>query len=1051
MRRIFLALSVLLIAGGFANSQVFSILKDINPGSPGSSPTYFTGIDGKVIFRASDGVNGTELWRTDGTAGGTVLLKDINPGSASSSPSHFININGTVYFRANNGVNGIELWKTDGTTAGTVMVKDIYPGATSSSPQHLTNLNGTLVFTANTFLRGNELWKSNGTSAGTLMVKDIYTGISGSNPSWFTQLGSDLYFAAKDAAHGTELWKTNGTSGGTVLVKDIFPGTDGVTGLPNASNPISLLNVNNTLFFTAFDNINGWDLYKSNGTAASTVNVDPAASISMPTWLTGMNGVLYFVSLDDELWKSDGTVAGTELVKVINPGAGSGLPHDLAVHNNLLYFGGRNALGVDQLWISDGTTAGTVAIKDVDSRYFKSIGNLVYFSGDDGVNGREIWKSDGTTSGTVRVQEIHPTGNASPTEFVEVNSRILTAVTDNAMGREIWIANDPSASTYPFSLVKDIIPGPTSGFPDRLNNTNGSLLFNAPGGLWISDGTAAGTVLHKVINPGGNAFPDYFTPVGTTTFFTADDGAVGKELWKTDGTVAGTVLVKDINAGSAWSDPMNLVNVNGTLFFRAFSAGNGRELWKSDGTTAGTVMVKDINPGTGSSNGPVDILPTFAAALNSLLIFRATNGVNGYEVWKSDGTATGTTMLRDIVAGSGSSNPHSFVTINGITFFTANNQLWKTDGTVAGTTMLMGGPVPGTSNTEVRMLEVNGQLFFAANNQLWKSDGTAGGTVLVEAVNNPRHFANLNGLLVFIGGDGVAPGLWRSDGTAAGTYRIRANLTIPGMSIAITNIGAVVGSEYWFRADDGVNGVEIWQTDGSMFGTSKLQEIMPGISSSNATGFVIAGNKIYISVESPDYGIELWAANMPRRIIPLFTLSPLEGILARIDGLLNWKASNLDGVSIFEVQRSLNGKDFERIGEVGVNEKDDAAFRYLDRDIISLDVPVVYYRLRINDKDGKQVYSNIVAIKINKPLFVNAKLFPNPVGEQVSILTERANAGNLSISIIDLNGRRIQQRMVNAVKGSNSFSLNVAGLKPGVYTVVVDDGREKISLRMVKQ
>lgn len=87
------------------------------------------------ILAANDGTNGTELWKTDGTAAGTVLVKNINttaPGS-SSSPSRFTEFNGATYFSADDSVNGIELWKSDGSAAGTQLLKDICPGACSGT------------------------------------------------------------------------------------------------------------------------------------------------------------------------------------------------------------------------------------------------------------------------------------------------------------------------------------------------------------------------------------------------------------------------------------------------------------------------------------------------------------------------------------------------------------------------------------------------------------------------------------------------------------------------------------------------------------------------------------------------------------------------------------------------------------------------------------------------------------------------------------------------------------------------------------------------------
>ncbi|MDD1474197.1 hypothetical protein MEO41_23205, partial [Dolichospermum sp. ST_sed4] len=113
------------------------------------------------------------------------LFKDIYTGVSygsgnSSSPSYLTVFNGSLYFRADNGINGAELWKTDGTDQGTVLVKDIYTGvsngsANSSYLSYLTVFNSSLYFSARDG-NGAELWKTDGTDQGTVLVKDIYTG-----------------------------------------------------------------------------------------------------------------------------------------------------------------------------------------------------------------------------------------------------------------------------------------------------------------------------------------------------------------------------------------------------------------------------------------------------------------------------------------------------------------------------------------------------------------------------------------------------------------------------------------------------------------------------------------------------------------------------------------------------------------------------------------------------------------------------------------------------------------------------------------------------------
>jgi ELWxxDGT repeat protein len=211
------------------------LVKDIRPGLLGSRPSELTKVDGTLFLNADDGKNGFELWKSDGTAAGTVLVKDLRSGldafglPASSVPTGLLNVSGTLFFGADDGKNGSELWKSDGTAAGTVLVKDIRPHDSfglpaSSEPADFANVMGTLFFRANDGRSGFELWKSNGTPEGTTLVRDIAPGAAGCRPSELTPVNERLFFRAFDAASGSELWNSDGTAAGTVLVKDIRPG-----------------------------------------------------------------------------------------------------------------------------------------------------------------------------------------------------------------------------------------------------------------------------------------------------------------------------------------------------------------------------------------------------------------------------------------------------------------------------------------------------------------------------------------------------------------------------------------------------------------------------------------------------------------------------------------------------------------------------------------------------------------------------------------------------------------------------------------------------------
>jgi ELWxxDGT repeat protein len=374
------------------------LVADLAIGAGGSNPSQFVNVSGTLFFRANDGVNGDELWRSDGTSAGTTLVKDIVTGSGSSNPSYLTNVNGTLFFRANDGVNGDELWRSDGTSAGTTLVRDIVTGSGSSNPLFLTNVNGTMFFSANDGVNGDELWQSDGTSAGTTLVKDIVTGSGGSNSSHFVNVSGKLFFSANDGVNGSELWQSDGTSAGTTLVKDIRSGSSG-------SYLSYLTNVNGTLYFRAFDDTNGFELWQSDGMSAGTAlvkDIRSGSSGSSPGSLTNVNGKLFFRANDgvtgDELWQSDGTSAGTTLVKDLVTGSSSSYPNYLTNLNGTLFFSANDGVNGYELWRSDDMSAGTTLVKDIRSGSIGSspgsltdVDGTLFFSADNGTNGRELW------------------------------------------------------------------------------------------------------------------------------------------------------------------------------------------------------------------------------------------------------------------------------------------------------------------------------------------------------------------------------------------------------------------------------------------------------------------------------------------------------------------------------------------------------------------------------------------------------------------------------------------------------------------------------------
>lgn len=480
--------------------QPFNLLKDINPGSNGSSYFNFTNVNGVLFFRPDDGIHGDELWKTNGTTAGTTMIKDINPGTQGSDPGLFTNVNGTLYFTANDGTHGIELWKSDGTAAGTVMIKDINPGLSNSNPTSLYSINGLLYFNATDGINGKELWKSDGTAAGTVMIKDIFPGTTvifgsanpnSSNPQNFIAVNSTLYFSASDNYDKSEIWKTDGTPAGTMLVKDIYPGI--------SSALINFINLNGSLCFTVYGGTNGNELWKSDGTTTGTVMVKELFGGNFENHCTVVNGVLYFLE-SDGLWKSDGTESGTVLIK----NRDNSFPYSpelLTAVNGLLFFTGYDATHGWELWKSDGTAAGTILVKDIntginnsDINSFAKIGNKLMFSANNDINGREIWVSDGTAAGTKLVQDIDPgSGSAVPGQsyevkgtIIEVNGKVFAGVATPDLGSEVWVGNIPAEIGLPLELLE---------FKGWLVNNDGALEWKTE-----NETNTSGFILERSIN-----------------------------------------------------------------------------------------------------------------------------------------------------------------------------------------------------------------------------------------------------------------------------------------------------------------------------------------------------------------------------------------------------------------------------------------------------------------------------------------------------------------------------------------------------------------------
>jgi ELWxxDGT repeat protein len=361
--------------------------------------------------------------------------------------------------------------------------------------------------------------------------------------------------------------------------------------------PIDLTAAGSTLFFVANDCMYGRELWRSDGTAADTIRLTdliPYNELDLgPSNLTAMGSILFFAT-PGSLWKSDSTAAGTtRLTNFSSIAAPTGLSWGLeppsvgsltVVGSTLFFVVARNQVGNWQLWKSDGTAAGTTLVTGMQFHEtpfpagpsnLTAVGDTLFFSTDDRVHGLELWKSDGTAAGTTLVKDINPNGDSWPTDLTAVGSALLFSASDGTTGG-LWKSDGTAAGT---TLVKNIAPRELTAVGNRLFFAAN---FMYGWELWKSDGTESGTTMVKDINPTGWSEPDHLAAVGSTLYFSADDGVHGRELWTSNGTAAGTRLVQDLNPGAASADPSQFTRVGTTVFFSAQTPATGKELWAMD-------------------------------------------------------------------------------------------------------------------------------------------------------------------------------------------------------------------------------------------------------------------------------------------------------------------------------------------------------------------------------------------------------------------------------------------------------------------------------------
>jgi len=579
-------------------------------------------------------------------------------------------------------------------------------------------------------------------------------------------------------------------------------------------------------------------------------DINTCTENSQPALLAKTDQEIFFLAhqtgLGTSLWSTDGTEAGTSRIITLNAAAeGFGAASSAVWMDGRFYFFTRTGSSpyVYTLWVSDGTAPGTYAViqPELNMKYpylsnLVVIGHAFYFLIHDTsyqAETVELWRSDGTHPGTQRVIQKSLPDYSSSVDLVAFQSELYFRATDDQYGDE----------------------------------------------LWQSDGTPQGTHVFIDLNVSGDANPGHFSVSGSHFYFVASSSLGQWAFWQSDGTPEGTIpLPTDTNL----SITSPVVELNGIAYFHAFMPGTGTRFFRSDFTASGTWMVTDV---------PTDIQwlkgSSSLARIGDLLYFSGNNA----ELWQSDGTETGTVLVKNLHTNDRDYSPANFWDIgNGIFYFGAYDNwggtlyLWRSDGTEAGTMMVNNAPTPvqspvwaiqtnrlitasyvrtpcsGVELTRIdeadgqypklnlikdietrtgdsdiqKMVTHQGRVYFPSGSELWSSDGIESGTQPVMGTDNGKsgvgpyfEAVSAGDWLFFVAFDGGYNYLWRTDGTSSGTIRLTDQQSAKVLEGPHSLAALRTQLAFYFK-DAGSE--TLWMSDGSPDGTLPIYTFPGGLS-----------------------------------------------------------------------------------------------------------------------------------------------------------------------------------------------------------------------------
>ena len=837
---------------------------------------------------------GIALLKSDGSTKGTKVLKEF------ASINELLEVNGDLYFIADDGsgtdaTGGNRLWRSDGTARGTVLVKDLYPGADPNFPQDLFEIDGVLFYSAidsnregietgveggigkYPYVNGYEVWRREGEGVGSRFFRNLIPDKVITD----TEISSEEIeqIALDENGDPIELTKT------TTVETTIDPDKR-ITTITTTTEEQSYINgevvttkttsteqretVPNDL--TTEEVTKTYEVYDVTDSEGNTINQLLLESITTTTRIVDIeSGLITTTTQLEKDYVVNGVIDRRTTISTTQEAiTGADLEaKTVSVEETL-------ATTIEIIRTADITTS--IFENDSFPKDFTGINGNYFFAAhssalysletstsDTLIGGLELWFSDGTEAGT---------------KPININENVYTFYEPE--DGEYTPAEQIANPEFGFKAKS------SSSFPRELTKFGDQLVLVANDGisgfeLWaVSDEGDNIRQISNLAEGNTSSSPEELTVVGNRLYFTADDGT-GRKLWSTSKNLEPPRLVS-----GAGTDPRHLTAIQGELYFSAHSQ-LGRELWVADGNNAN--LVEDINPGTGSSS------PENFTALNSQrkgkiktqLFFTADGGERGIELWSLNLAKKSSKPERydDILDGPTSSEPRQLVNAEQRLFFTADDgisgrELWSLGVTIQGPT----GSSNGESTAVIQVEEETKKVFqYNSNSDVtWSINGGDDADQFMikkngwlrfkdaPIFNTPVDFDQDNTYEVRIRATDQLIGsasdqllnvqvIDGGEETSLLSAKLVKNILAGEQSSNPSNISTLSDGDMLFAADNGKKGIELWISQGTKPSTSLLKDINKGSKASNPKEFLTHQTEVYFSANDGKVGQELWISN----------------------------------------------------------------------------------------------------------------------------------------------------------------------------------------------